>query len=121
MGTKQELIIRLFEICQERDNYYFDNKLVKKVANEVGFGNPFDATKIDNSSLLPAALLSADVYVVHLGKGIHQFVHGINLGYHKFEPINENETYEWKYRQSLLNEFDTSESNSWCNIFSVNS
>ncbi|HPS33404.1 MAG TPA: hypothetical protein PKW57_07870 [Anaerolineaceae bacterium] len=111
MGTKQELIIRLFEICQERDNYYFDNKLVKKVANEVGFGNPFDATKIDNSSLLPAALLSADVYVVHLGKGIHQFVHGINLGYHKFEPINENETYEWKYRQSLLNEFDTSESN----------
>lgn len=111
MGTKQEVITRLFKICQDRDNFYFDNKLVKKVSNEVGFGNPFDATKIDNSSLLPSVLQLSDYYIVHLGQGHHQFVNGINLGYHKFELIDEKETYEWKYRQSLLNEFDTSESN----------
>jgi len=111
MGTKQEVIIKLFNICQDRDYYYFDNKLVKKVAIDVGFGNPFDATKIDNSSLLPSVLQASDYFIVHLGQGRHQFVNGIKLGYHRFEPIDEKETFEWKYRQSLLNEFDTSESN----------
>jgi hypothetical protein len=47
-----------------------------------------------------------------LGEGRHQFVKGINNGYHRFEEIDrENEVIPWKYRKSLLNEFDTSESN----------
>ncbi len=111
MGTKQEVISRLFEICVHQNNYCFDNKLVKEVCHELGFGNPFDVTKVDNSSLLPENVKAADYFIVHLGSGLHQFVKGINYGYHKFEPIDEDEIYEWKYRQSLLNDFDTSESN----------
>ena len=111
MGTKQEVISRLFEICSEQNNYYFDNTLVKRVSNEIGFGNPFDATKVDNSSLLPENVKAADYFIVHIGRGSHQFVKGVEYGYHQFEPIEENEVFEWKYRQSLLNEFDTSESN----------
>lgn len=111
MGTKQLILSKLFEACQQRNNYIFDNNLVKKVSSDVGFANPFDATKIDNSSLLPADLKSADYYLVHLGSGYHQFVKGIKYGYHELEKINDNEKIDWKYRQSLLNEFDTSESN----------
>ncbi len=111
MGTKQEVISRLFEFCRQQNNYYFDNQLVKKISNEVGFGNPFDVTKVDNSSLLPENVREADYFIVHIGGGNHQFVKGVKFGYHQFEPIEEGEVFEWKYRQSLLNEFDTSESN----------
>ena len=111
MGKKQEVISRLFEICNQENNYYFDNTLVKKVSNEMGFGNPFDVTKVDNSSLLPENVRAADYFIVHNGGGLHKFVKGVEFGYHQFEPIEEGEVIEWKYRQSLLNEFDTSESN----------
>lgn len=111
MGKKQEVISRLFEICNQKNYYYFDNTLVKKVSNELGFGNPFDVTKVDNSSLLPENVKAADYFIVHIGGGLHQFVKGVKYGYHQFELIEEDETFEWKYRQSLLNEFDTSESN----------
>jgi heme oxygenase len=33
------------------------------------------------------------------------------VGYHCFEPIGATETFDWKYRQSILNELDASESN----------
>lgn len=49
MGMKQQVISRLFEICSQRGKFIFDNNLVKKVCTELGFGNPFDATKVDNS------------------------------------------------------------------------
>lgn len=111
MGTKQEVIGKLFEVCSEQNNYHFDNKLVKIIANELGFGNPFDVTKVDNTSLLPENVRTADYFIVHTGRGRHQFVKGIDQGYHQFEPIEAEEMFEWKYRQSLLNEFDTSESN----------
>lgn len=60
---------------------------------------------------MPADLKSKDYFLVHLGNGFHGFFEGIDLGYHRFEPIETNETFTWKYRQSLLNEFDSSESN----------
>lgn len=111
MGKKQQVISKLFEICSKRQNFVFHNKLVKQVCSVIGFGNPYDATKIDNSALLPDDVKEQDYFIIHLGSGYHQFVKGIHLGYHKFEPIADFEKFEWKYRKSLLNEFDTSEAN----------
>ena len=51
------------------------------------------------------------LFIIHLGGGKHKFVKGIDKGFHKFEPIADKHTFTWKYRQSILNEFDTSESN----------
>ncbi len=89
----------------------FDNTLVREIAREVGFGNPFDATKVDRSALLPEDVRAADYYILHLGEGRHRFVPGLHIGYHRFEPIDEAERIPWKYRPSVLNELDTSESN----------
>jgi hypothetical protein len=110
MGKKRELLGELFEHCKRVGNMEFDNSLVKQLAEKHAFGNPFDATKIDHSAKLPEALRAADHFLVHLGDGKHRFVKGIALGYHAFEPIYEDEVIHWKYRKSLLNEFDTSES-----------
>jgi hypothetical protein len=110
MGKKKELLVELFEHCRQVGNMEFDNDLVKQLARKHGFGNPFDVTKIDNSAKLPEDLRSADYFLIHLGEGRHRFVKGISLGYHTFEPILNEESIEWKYRKSLLNEFDTSES-----------
>ncbi|MEN6393289.1 MAG: hypothetical protein ABFD53_05735 [Anaerolineaceae bacterium] len=111
MGTKQQVISRLFEICDKKGEYIFDNDLVKRISHEVGFGNPFDATKVDNSALLPEDVKAKDYFLVHLGGGRHAFCKGVHYGYHQFETITEEESITWKYRKSLLNEFDTSESN----------
>jgi hypothetical protein len=109
MSKKDQVLTKLFEICQKRNNYVFDNDLVKDVSKKVGFGNPFDATKIDNKVKLPKVLLDNDFAVIHLGNGKHQFIKGIDKVYHDFEPIQE--TLEWAYKKSLLNEYNTSESN----------
>jgi len=70
-----------------------------------------DVTKIDDTSKFPKILLDEDYFVLHLGRGRHKFVKGINNGFHSFEDINEDNIFDWKYRKSILNEFDTSESN----------
>lgn len=89
----------------------FDNGEVRRVCDEEGFGNPFDATKIDNSDGIPPLLARNDVLIVHLGRGRHQFVTGIGSGYHGFEPIPEEQHIPWRYRRSVLNNINTSESN----------
>lgn len=111
VGKKKQVISRLLEICNENQEFTFHNDLVKKVCKDIGFSNPYDATKIDNSALLPDNLKKQDYFIVHLGSGFHKFVKGIQLGYHKFEPIEDAEKLDWKYRKSLLNEYDTSEAN----------
>lgn len=111
MGKKQEVIEEIYLHCKKRNNYIFDNQLVKKISLRIGFKNPFDATKIDNTNKLPNLLREDDYFIVHLGEGRHKFIKGINFGYHNFEKISENDIHEWKYRKSLLNEYDTSESN----------
>ena len=111
MGRKQEVILRLFRICRRRGEMTFDNEMVKDVARRVGFRNPFDVTKVDRSELLPEEVREAGYYILHLGGGRHRFVRGIEVGYHRFEPIAEEERIPWKYRPSVLNELDTSESN----------
>lgn len=109
MGKKQEVVARIFQICQRQGDYIFDNELVKDVCREVGFKNPFDATKLDSQKLLPDVLIQHDYAVIHLGSGRHQFIRGIHKVYHPFEPIQT--TIKWPYRKSLLNQYNTSEAN----------
>lgn len=111
MGTKQNVVTEIFRFCKKRENFVFDNELVKKVCKKFGFGNPFDATKLDDTSKFPQFLIGEDYFILHLGKGKHKFVKGISHGYHTFENINKDKIFDWKYRKSVLNEFDTSESN----------
>lgn len=55
------------------------------------------------------------MFVVHLGRhqrlGWHQFVKGISAGYHRFEDVPEEETHQWNYHRSILNNVNSSESN----------
>ena len=109
MSKKKQVIEAVFHECQVRNDFVFDTHMLKKAAIVVGMGNPFDATKIDDKSKLPDLLLKKDYAIVHLGNGKHKFFKGIDLVYHDFEPI-QNEI-EWSYKKSLLNEFNSSESN----------
>lgn len=110
-SKKKKVISEIFQICKRRNNFAFDNKLVKDISTKYNFKNPFDATKFDTIEKLPKLLKDDDVFIVHLGMGNHRFVKGISKGYHKFEKIADNNIFEWKYRKSILNEYDTSESN----------
>lgn len=109
MSKKTEVIERLLSHCQQKQEFSFDNELVKQVAGKVGFKNPFDVTHIDSSAKLPEPLKEQDYFILHTGKGKHRFVKGIRHGYHQFEPITEQEN--WPYRASVLNELNTSEAN----------
>ncbi|MCY3915718.1 MAG: hypothetical protein OXG49_06865 [Chloroflexi bacterium] len=112
MGKKQDVLEEIFYICQQRDEDVFDNYLVKEVCEDFGFGNPFDATKVDRSELYPDVMKRGQGYfIIHLGQGRHQFFPNISFGYHTLEPISDDEIIPWAYRKSLLNEYDTSESN----------
>ncbi len=111
MGRKQDAITEIFKICKQKGNFVFDNMLVKQVCKEYGFGNPFDATKLDDTSKFPQILFDEDYFILHLGMGRHKFVKGIKNGFHSFEEIDSDNIFDWKYRKSILNEFDTSESN----------
>ncbi len=112
MSKKREVLEIIFLECQRRGDFVFDNELVKEVCQEIGFKNPFDATKVDRKNLYPDVMKRGSGYfVIHLGDGRHQFVSNQSLAYHQFEAIEADETVHWRYRQSLLNEFDTSESN----------
>ncbi len=110
-SKKQQVLLSLFRQCKKDNNFVFDNDLVKQYAQFHSFGNPFDVTKIDSSDKLPEEILQEDYFVLHLGAGKHKFVKGISKWYHKFETIPNECTQLWQYERSLLNEYDTSESN----------
>lgn len=57
MGTKQDVITEIYQICKEKHDFIFDNDLVKQISRKYGFANPFDATKFDNTSKLPQLLI----------------------------------------------------------------
>jgi hypothetical protein len=82
---------------------------VKDICKEVGYGNPFDVTKLDNKTKLPEILLNKDYAIIHIGGGKHKFIKGIDKVFHNFEPLKGN--IEWIYRKSLLNQYNSSESN----------
>ena len=111
ISKKKQVITELYDMCKSRQNFVFSNDEVKAVCAKVEFGNPFDATKVDSSAGLPDALIDDDAFIVHLGRGLHQFAFGIANGYHRFEPIPDNRKYQWPYRRSILNNINTSESN----------
>ncbi|MCL2062851.1 MAG: hypothetical protein FWG98_00565 [Candidatus Cloacimonetes bacterium] len=108
-SKKSNVLEVLFKECQKKNDYVFHNILVKEISRKIGVGNPFDVTKLDKKSKLPQVLLDKDYAVIHLGNGYHKFVKGIDKVYHTFEPIQKE--IEWKYRKSLLNLYNTSESN----------
>lgn len=108
-NKKHKVIEELLKICKRKNDFTFHNDLVKAVSAKVGFGNPFDVTKLDNKAKLPDVLLKNDIAIIHLGSGYHQFIKGIDKLYHDFEPIKKIQ--KWEYRKSILNQYDTSESN----------
>ena len=108
-SKKSQVIEEIFKICTKCKNFEFHNDLVKEVSKKIGFGNPFDATKLDNKTKLPDVLLEKDYAIIHLGSGKHKFIKGINKVYHEFEPIQKK--IDWEYKKSLLNQYNTSESN----------
>ncbi|MCX8472849.1 MAG: hypothetical protein ORN85_04285, partial [Sediminibacterium sp.] len=103
------VIEELFKICNKKNNLEFHNDLVKEISKKVGVGNPFDVTKLDTVSKLPSILIDNDFAIFHLGNGYHRFIKGIDKVFHFFEPIQE--TIDWNYKKSLLNMFNSSESN----------
>lgn len=111
MSKKEEVLTEIFKICNKKNNNIFNNNLVKKISKKYGFGNPFDATKLDNTLKFPKIMKDHDYFILHLGKGRHQFVENIRNGFHNFELIPDEKKYDWRYRKSILNEFDSSESN----------
>jgi hypothetical protein len=108
-SKKDRVIEQLFKICSQRNDFVFHNDLVKDVCKEIGFGNPFDVTKLDNKSKLPEILLENDCAIIHIGSGNHKFIKGIDKVYHNFEPVQKK--IDWEYNKSLLNQYNTSESN----------
>ena len=112
MGKKQDVLSELYALCKQRNNFVFTNENVKAAAEKFKFKNPFDATKIDHMHLLPEILRLDDMFVVHLGGGMHKFVRGVKNGYHRMETIPEEQIRQWDYHPSLLNNINSSESNS---------
>lgn len=64
---------------------------------------------MDSKSVLPDFFVENDIALVHLGSGRHKFIKGLQNVYHDFEPIAE--IIDWHYKKSILNEYNTSESN----------
>lgn len=56
-NKKHRVIEELLAICEKKQDFTFHNDLVKKVSSRIGFGNPFDVTKLDNKEKLPDILL----------------------------------------------------------------
>ncbi len=110
-SKKQKVITEIFKFCVKRNNFVFHNELVKKISKKHNFGNPFDATKLDSLNKFPDILIKNNYFITHQGNGYHKFVKGIEKSFHKFEPISSKNIVDKEYKRSILNEYDTSESN----------
>ncbi|MCX7728086.1 MAG: hypothetical protein N2203_01315 [Bacteroidia bacterium] len=110
-NKKKKVIEEIFILCKSKNHFEFTNDTVKEISKKNGFGNPFDATKIDSKEKLPDILLKENYALIHIGNGKHLFVKGIDNVFHDFEPIPEDKIIDWPYQKSLLNQYNTSESN----------
>lgn len=111
MGRKKQVLLELFKSCKDSGDYKFHNAQVKEIGAQLEFQNPFDATKVDNTKLLPDEIKSEGYCVVHLGKGWHCFMPVLDAWFHTFEEMEPDEIVRWDYKPSLLNHTDASESN----------
>ena len=109
MSRKHQVLQDLYNYCLAQGNMVFHNDTVKDFSRKNKFSNPFDATKLDSTNKLPRFMIDNDLCILHLGKGYHRFLKGIHILYHRFEPVQQELT--WEYRKSLLNEYNDSESN----------
>jgi len=109
MGKKEQVLTEVFQKCQKANNYFFDTEILKKISEKYGLKNHFDVPKIDSKDKLPKILQKNDYAITKLGSGKYSFIKGISNIYHDFEPIQAE--IEWKYKKSLLNLYNTSESN----------
>jgi hypothetical protein len=109
LSKKQQVLERLFLQCEQKESYEFSNSDVKQVADAVGFGNPFDATKVDSREILPQSIRQKGYCIAHIGRGRHRFIPELQNWYHYFEDISPEEVIEWRYRKSLLNDIDRGE------------
>lgn len=110
-NKKQKVITEIFKMCESNNNFVFHNDLVKKVSKKHNFGNHFDATKLDTLDKFPNILIKKDYFIIHQGNGYHKFVKGIKSAFHEFEIISSKDIVTKEYKRSILNEYDTSESN----------
>lgn len=94
-SKKKRVLEALYAFYKERGDFVFSNEEVKQACAQIGFVNPFDVTKIDSSLVLPDALIADNAFVIHLGKGNHQFVFGIDAGYYRFETVPESFKRNW--------------------------
>ncbi len=67
--SKKDVITEIFKICKKKNNFIFDNNLVKTISKKYNFGNPFDVTKLDNINKLPDILIKNNYALIHFGNG----------------------------------------------------
>ncbi len=85
-GKKQRVLSDLWQTVRVKgEQYIFSNSQVEELCRKHGFQNKYDLTKIDASDILPENMVDDDVFIVHLGRGMHRFVKGIEKGYHNLE------------------------------------
>ncbi len=112
MGKKQDVLEWLFHRSQNSGDPVITGDEVRRACDLFHFRNQFDATKVDHSRLYPETMKrGAGHFIIHLGKGSHQFVPNTSLGFRRFEPIGPDDSIEWPYVPSVLNDFDSSEAN----------
>lgn len=95
--------------------FIFDNDLVTRAC--VGrYRNPHRLTKLDTLEEVPTSLKHDDVFIAHLGEGRHQFVRGLEYGFHKFEPFNEPPE-EKRYARTFLDELGAGEADMLSRVY----
>ena len=102
MSKKAQTLIQLLEECEKMGVRDFDNKIVENIAKRTGFRNFFDVTLIDSREKLPQSFIKKDYFIIHLGKGRHRLVQGIEKGYHVFDNIEDR--ISWSYKPSIINQ-----------------
>jgi len=64
-NKKEKVLSVIFKICKNKNDFVFDNDLVKAVSKRIGFQNHFDATKLDTKEKLPIVLQKENFALIH--------------------------------------------------------
>lgn len=105
MGKKRDVISEVFKQCQEKGDFTFDNNMVKTISKNYGLGNPFDVTKLDDTTRFPEVL--ALMLLLLLKRKLHTA--GVKLSLEKMlEELSEVQLsvikfYDVDKRLCLLN------------------